>query len=56
MPTSLIPLPDGENHVDDSSYGGLFSILIPEWSPENKMQQVFSETSPALAVFQEKLY
>lgn len=57
MPTLLIPLPEDEHHVDDFQLR--WTVYDPRedrWSDENKMQQVFSETSPALAVFRDQLF
>ncbi|WNG60366.1 hypothetical protein F0U59_40895 [Archangium gephyra] len=59
MPTLLVPLPDNR-HVDDSQlrWSTFSSDSGGEgpWSDEQKLQQVFSESGPSLAVFQEKLF
>jgi hypothetical protein len=55
MPTLLVPLPD-PLHVDDSQLRWTTTDGQNGWVAEQKMDSAFSETGPALAVFQDKLY
>jgi hypothetical protein len=55
MPTLLVPLPD-PTHIDDSQLRWTTTDGQNGWVAEQKMNSAFSETGPALAVFQEKLH
>lgn len=57
MPTLLVPLPEGEKHLNDAQLRwSVFDPSTNAWTAEQKMKTVYSEYGPALAVFRDNLY
>jgi len=56
MPTLLVPLPEGDAHIDDTQLRWTVFDSGQGWADEQKMKTEFSDFGPSLAAFQDQLY